>query len=299
MRAPILAGILFSTLLAATVSGAPLQERLQSCDRVVALQAARESLRDPASLREPLSMFEPARVLFVYGEKEDALFWFYAAQLRASYQLVFEQGDRGQLLQTMLMTVGADINNYGFTDVSRLRSTLDRVLAWDKATENSLRARPQTAQQREQVAQIYSGLSDLQKKLLAEGPKLQEQAKRSEPGMQTMLAQQQAERCRAGQLSPATVEQNIHSERDKVVAFVRSHPKVIADVGKVDQVSVDSGTTQRGEQMPSHYSVYVIGSKTTFAEVDVTRSATGAAMALRCTNAVSPGNRHSRDPCAP
>jgi hypothetical protein len=146
MRAPMYVAVLFSILLAGTVSG--VQERLQSCDRVVALQAAHEVLRDPASLRAPISMFEPARMLFVYGEKEDALFWFYAAQLRARYQLVFEQGDRGQLLQTMLMTVGADINSYGFTDVSRLRTTLDRVLAWDRATEiryDQDRRRPSSA----------------------------------------------------------------------------------------------------------------------------------------------------------
>lgn len=134
------------------------QDRMKSCDPETALHAAEEILGDASNLQEPLGLFTPALVLFENGRKDDAVFWFYAAQLRTRYQLVFEKGDRGQLLSVMLMTAGSVINNYAFQDVTKLDRTLDHVLQWDRKTPNSYRKRAKTEDQTRQIAQVYSGV---------------------------------------------------------------------------------------------------------------------------------------------
>jgi hypothetical protein len=65
--------------------------------------------------------------------------------LHTRYQLIFKKGDRGQLLSIMMMSVGPPINNYGFSDTTTMRSTLDKVLAWDGATPHPLREVSHTA----------------------------------------------------------------------------------------------------------------------------------------------------------
>lgn len=121
---------------ATTTTKVPAQERLGSCDPQVAMAAADEIVKSPESLKEPLEVFGPALVLFQHGRKDDAVFWFYAAQLRTRQQLVFEKGDRGQLLAMMMGMVGQPVNNYAFQDTKRLERTLDRVLQWDGTAPN-------------------------------------------------------------------------------------------------------------------------------------------------------------------
>jgi len=121
------------------------QDRLASCDAKVALAAVQEIISRPESLEEPMELFSVAPPLFHHGQKDEAVFWFYAAQLRTRYQLVFEQGDRGQLFQIMLMSIGPLINSYAFQDVSKLDRTLDRVLEWDRTTPNPYREKPRSA----------------------------------------------------------------------------------------------------------------------------------------------------------
>src|SRR3954469_12100182 len=102
MRAVVCSGILlafFGSAAAFAQASIAAQDRMLACDSAVAVAAAREILNDPKSLREPTEMFTPALVLFQGGHKDEALFWFYAAQLRARYQSIFQQGGRGQLLQ--------------------------------------------------------------------------------------------------------------------------------------------------------------------------------------------------------
>jgi hypothetical protein len=129
--------LLISSLLAD--DNLPAKDRLKSCDPHIALAAAKEILGDPKTLKEPLEMLSPAFILFQNGEKDEAVFWFYAAQLRVRYQLAFEKGNRGQLLSIMLMTIGPPINNYAFQDVRKLDRIIDRVLEWDKITPNPFR----------------------------------------------------------------------------------------------------------------------------------------------------------------
>jgi hypothetical protein len=181
------------------------QDRSMSCDPSTALTAAREILSSSKSLNEPLEWFTPALTLFQHGQRDEALFWFYAAQLRTRYQLVFERGDRPQLLSVMLMTVGGPINNYGFQDPPRLLSTFDRVLAWDRTTPNPWRDRAQTAEQQAQVMKIYEGFEQLRQKVRDEGTELKQQATQAS-GMYAKASGTQ-DRCKPGQTDPSQVPQ--------------------------------------------------------------------------------------------
>ena len=125
-------------------------------------------------------MFMPALVLFQHGEKDEAVFWFYAAQLRARYQLAFREGD-GQLLQVMLMIAGPPINNHAFQDARELNRVIDRVLEWDKATPNPLREKRRTGDIEGDLEKVYSGLRDMKAKLLAEKDDIEQKARDTAP----------------------------------------------------------------------------------------------------------------------
>lgn len=166
-----------------------MKEKLESCDPRIAVAAADELIKNPGMLKEPLELFSPAFVLFLHGKKDDAVFWFYAAQLRVRYQLVFEKGDRGQLLSVMMMTMGPAINNYAFQDISSLNRILDRVLEWDKSTPNPFRDRIRSKEDDKQVEQVYTGFRDLKTKLSAEKNDLEQKARLAAPQMQAMSAE--------------------------------------------------------------------------------------------------------------
>lgn len=164
------------------------KERLQSCKKEIALAAAYEIINDPSSLKEPLDLFGPAGVLLHFGKKDDAVFWFYAAQLRSRYQLVFERGDRGQLLAIMMGTVGASINEYAFQDITKLNQILDKVLDWDKKSPNPYRDKTKTEAMEIQIERIYSGIGDLKAKIVAEKNNLEREARLSAPRQQALEA---------------------------------------------------------------------------------------------------------------
>ena len=163
-----------------------VKEKLESCDPKIAVAAANELIKTPDTLKEPLELFSPAFVLFLNGKKDDAVFWFYAAQLRVRYQLVFEKGDRGQLLSVMMMTMGPTINNYAFQDISNLDRILDRVLEWDRKTPNPFYDRVRSKEDDKQLEHIYSGFRDLQAKIVAEKDDLEQKARLAAPQTQTM-----------------------------------------------------------------------------------------------------------------
>jgi len=166
-----------------------LKERMESCDPKIAVAAAEEIINQPGTLKEPLELFSPALVLFLHGKKDDAVFWFYAAQLRVRYQLAFEKGDRGQLLSVMMMTMGPAINNYAFQDISNLNRILDRVLEWDKKTPNPFREKTRSEGEDKQIEQVYSGFRELKAKLVAEKDDLEQKARLAAPQMQAMTAE--------------------------------------------------------------------------------------------------------------
>ncbi|MBI3431848.1 MAG: ankyrin repeat domain-containing protein [Hydrogenophilales bacterium] len=164
------------------------EERLASCDSKIALAAAKEVINDPESLNEPLELFKPSFVLFMHGRKDEAVFWFYAAQLRVRQQMIVNNGDRGQLMTVMLMTVGPPINNYAFQNVPRFIEILDRVLEWDKKTPNPSLEEIKRQGKNAEMEQVYSGFRDLKAKISAEKDDTERKARLVAPGIEASYA---------------------------------------------------------------------------------------------------------------
>lgn len=276
----------------------PAEERLKSCNSSVAIAAAEEIVNKPDILKEPLMLFPASAALFQHGRKDEAVFWFYAAQLRARYQLAFEKGDRGQLLTIMMMTVGQPVNNYAFQNTSNLNRILDRVLEWDKRTPNPFKDRARSESIDKQIEQVYSGLRDLKSKILSEKDDLECKARLAAPEIERTYAQNRDLLCREGQPDPAYVGQTIRKEWSLVIDFVKNNKDVIREAGWISEVDPALSRIQPQSVLPDRYEVSVSGKKTIYAIVDVSRSAGDAKFTLACISYLSHGHREAfKDPC--
>ncbi|MDR1277108.1 MAG: hypothetical protein LBL72_12155 [Candidatus Accumulibacter sp.] len=277
----------FATLVSSASSAdenLPVAVRLKSCDARIALAAAKELLNGPKSLKEPLEMFGPAFVLFQNDERDEAVFWFYAAQLRVQYQLAFEKGDRGQLLSIMRMTTGAPINNYAFQDVSNLGRILDRVLEWDKATPNPYRNRPKTDAINKQLEQVYAGLNDLKTKIASEKEELETEARKAAPRIEQMYSMKNNPHCRAGQVDPANVASETAKEKVLIGEYIMNNQDIIRNAGEIKNTWVEYGSTRSTDTMPFRYEVGVMSTagKESYAIVDVSRTDGEVKFSLVC-----------------
>ena len=293
----------FALALSAWISSAgaqplPLEDRIKSCDPKVATAAAREVLANPEQLHEPLMLFSPAVVLYQHGDREDGVFWFYAAQLRTRYQLVFEGGDRGQLMAVMMMAA-AGINNYAFQDVARFNRTLDRVLEWDRKTPNPYREREQTPEEREKVKEVYDGIDAMRKKLAAEKDEIQRQAREAAPHIQAMMSLKSGP-CAPGKPDPMYDRLTLETEKVKVVDAAKALPEVAKAVGTIQAATTESWSTPGGETLPSRYTVFVKGSTgEVWAELNVKRVGRESSFELACTTQLSLSKRPAfGDVCA-
>jgi hypothetical protein len=99
-----------------------------------------DEVEDAISGQHPSQMLVfAARLFHSEARKDDALFWFYAGQLRWRTQLACtppEPGGEGAALGAMLATIGPDINQYAASDVDNWLGTIDRVLAWEDANRD-------------------------------------------------------------------------------------------------------------------------------------------------------------------
>jgi len=276
----------------------PPQDRLKSCDPKVAIDAAEEILGNPGSLKEPLGMFPPAAALFRHGKKDDAVFWFYAAQLRTRYQLVFEKGDRGQLLAAMMMTTGVQINNYAFQDVEKLSRVFEQVLEWDKKTPNPFSNKPGTPDTDKAIEQIYSGFHKLKQKIIAEKADLENQARAAATMIGQAYSKQESYLCGKGKIDPADANQIIENEWRLIIEFVKANADVIKEVGSIKGVGRESYVRKSGEVVPSRYIASVGGDRSVYAVIDVSRSG-DVAFSLACLTHRSLGQRDPfKDICA-
>jgi hypothetical protein len=269
----------------------PAEDRLKSCVPSIAIAAAETIVNSPRSWREPLLLFSPAAVLFQHGKKDEAVFWFYAAQLRIRYQLAFEKGDRGQLLDIALINMSPSINNYAFQDVTKLNRILDQVLVWDKIAENPWREKAKPKDVEEQIEKVYSGFRDLKEKLLTEKDDLEQKARLAAPQMERISEQSRTRPCRPGEPDPAFANQTIKREALQVVDFVKNDKDVVRAVGSIKGVGLESYTKKPGELLPSRYIVSVGGDKSGYAVVDVSRTSGDTKFTLACVAHLSLGRR--------
>ena len=130
-RRRLLPLVLFFVALVAV--GQPgLDARLSSDDEAVSRAAVNEVLENPQRV-EPLMLILTAAKLFERGDKDSAVFWFYAGQLRARYAPPLP-GEKKNVVETFTMTVGQTINAYATHDIPRLGIAIDQALDWDDKT---------------------------------------------------------------------------------------------------------------------------------------------------------------------
>jgi hypothetical protein len=98
-----------------------------------------EQLKAGIERLHPAAYYILAEKLFDQGSRDEAVFWFYAGQLRARFHIVANpkpsSGDEA-LFATLNSVVGQTVNSYAFGDLKAVHATIDKVLAWDKDTPN-------------------------------------------------------------------------------------------------------------------------------------------------------------------
>jgi hypothetical protein len=119
-----------------------------------------EQLRNGIENQHPSYFYFLAWKLFASGKKDEAVFWFYAGQLRYRVYLLANKdklkpsGDPA-LFASLSEEIGRPLNEYAFGDIPQLAKTINAVLAWDQSHANPLTPRDKY---RSEYDQVVAGL---------------------------------------------------------------------------------------------------------------------------------------------
>lgn len=256
---------------AASPPDASINARLASCDAAVARSAAEELFRDPNTLREPLLLFHAASGERMAGRKEEAAFLYLAARLRASRQILFEKGDRPQLLAIMIMTVGPLIMPVLESDPELTKRVVERVIDWDRSTPDPFRDRQEakSGDILEKLVEIDAGLARLPDQIGGDDARIAKARDANEQAEHQIKAAY-AQRCGPGTLDAVDAEVAIKSIKSEAENLAKTHPFVLSRAGGAVK-SVNVGAYKEGgSRMPSRLTVSVnpVIGKTFYAEVD-------------------------------
>lgn len=277
--------------------------RLGSCDAAVVRKAVDEMLGDPKTLQEPLMLFYAASGERIAGRTEEAAFLYLAARLRTSRQILFEKGDRPQLLSVMLMTIGPMVMPILEADPELARRVVKRVFEWDRATTDPFREREAAkfGEIAEKLTAIDAGLMHLPDQLRDNSAGVS-QARRALDESERQIKASYAQRCGPGTLDPADAEAATGRIMRAAENLARDHLFVVAQAGG-EIKSTNTGTYRMGlNRLPTRLTVSVspANGKMFFAEVDAEPTITperklGAVkMSLVCVTDLSPGYRDAR-----
>lgn len=111
--------------------------------------------KSPAELERGIESAHPATYyilaekLFEAGKKDKAVFWFYAGQLRYRFHLAARpkldpSGDPA-FFASLSEVVGRPLNEYAFGDLKTMRTTLEKVLDWDRKADNGFTSKKEFA----------------------------------------------------------------------------------------------------------------------------------------------------------
>lgn len=299
----------FSLPSAAAQAGEPsVMARLGSCDAAVVRKAVDEMLADPKTLQEPLLLFHAATGERMAGRNEEAAFLFLAARLRTSRQILFEKGDRPQLLSIMLMTSGPLVMPVLEADPELARRVVTRVIDWDRTTPDPFREREaaKSGEMAEKIAAIDAGLARLPEQL-RDDPARVARARQALDLSERQIKASYAQRCGPGTLDPADAGAAKERIARAAESLARSHPFVVAQAGgEVKSTSVGSYRMGR-DRLPTRLTVSVspANGKAFYAEVDAEAAITperklGAVkMSLACVTDLWIGQRDAawKDVC--
>jgi hypothetical protein len=142
-----------------------------------------EQLKAGIEKQHPAAYYVLAGKLFEAGQKDEAVFWFYAGQLRYRFHLAANptlprSGDPA-LFASLSDVVGAPINGYAFGDIPQLVATIDKVLAWDERTDNAFTSKTAHAAA---LKGIRDGLTGMRAQVLSRGDEIR--AERTKNGLE-------------------------------------------------------------------------------------------------------------------
>jgi hypothetical protein len=126
------------------------------------LKMSPEQLQKGIEDRHPAAYYVLAKKLFDAGKKDDAVFWFYAGQLRYRFHVSANPGldpsGDPALLASLNDVVGRPINEWAFGDLNALDATIGRVLTWDEEKKNGFTSKKDHA---EDWKNVRSGLGEM------------------------------------------------------------------------------------------------------------------------------------------
>lgn len=91
-------------------------------------QTVNDILKSPNSFNPPV-IYALSRKLFNWGKKDEAVYWFYVAQLRARYDAnLCMDNSASQGVSVLNNEYGPDINKYALQDFGKLENTVNKVV---------------------------------------------------------------------------------------------------------------------------------------------------------------------------
>lgn len=124
----------------ATIDTALMQEtiqRLSSGPTDDRRKVVQEILASPQRYAPPV-FYMLSSVLFGEDKKDDAAFWFYAGQLRASFDASrCADVSARQAVEVMNQQFGSPINQYAFKNTAKLEALIPKVIEWDRKTAHA------------------------------------------------------------------------------------------------------------------------------------------------------------------
>lgn len=110
---------------------------LNGNDKKLKQQTVNGILKNPNFYNPPV-IYVLSRELFNQDKKEDAMYWFYVAQLRARYDAnLCMDNSAKQAISVLNGEYGPEINKYAFQDIDKLEKTVTRVVDFVRANEEN------------------------------------------------------------------------------------------------------------------------------------------------------------------
>jgi hypothetical protein len=124
-----------------------------------------EQLEKTIEDQHPAGFYILAEKLFAAGKKDEAIFWFYAGQLRYRVYLLvnkdkLEPSGDPAVFASLSEEIGRPLNEYAFGDIPQLAKTIDAVLAWDRSHSNALTPRQKYRSEYDQIATGLTNMRD-------------------------------------------------------------------------------------------------------------------------------------------
>ncbi len=103
----------------------------------------------------PVALYTLAAKLFAAGRRDEAVVWFYIAQIRSRFRLAtapdLPPDGEPALYASLFETIGPPINQWAFCDIDRLAAEMGRALDWDRDHANATSPKDANAAALDQV----------------------------------------------------------------------------------------------------------------------------------------------------